>query len=49
MLSLDHFVVGDSLKKSEFLSLYVDSKNMDKDDFLESMYFMDEQDFKESK
>jgi len=51
MLSLDHFVVDDNcnLKKSDFLSLCIDSKNLDKDNFLESVYFIDEKDFEESK
>jgi len=48
MLSLNHYVVGDSLRKSDFLELCMDSENMDKDDFLESVYYIDE-DFKDSK
>lgn len=49
MLSLDHFVVGNNLKKSEFLSLCMDLESMDKVDFLESIYFMDEQEFEENR
>jgi hypothetical protein len=48
MLSLDHYVIGDSLRKADFLQLCVDSEDMDKDDFLESVYFIDE-DFGETK
>jgi len=41
MLSLNHFVVENSRWKYKFVDLVVASENLDKDDFLDSNYFMD--------
>jgi hypothetical protein len=45
MNSLNHFAIGDSMHKEEFLELCINSENMDKQDFQHSQYYLDEGDY----
>ena len=42
MNSLEHFVIGDEKNSQSFLDLTTKSENLDKDDFLETGYFVDD-------
>ena len=42
MNSLEHFVIGDEKNSQSFLDLTTKSENLDKDDFLETRYFVDD-------
>ena len=42
MNSLEHFVIGDEKSSQSFVDLTTKSENLDKDDFLEIGYFVDD-------
>ena len=42
MNSLEHFVIGDEKSSQSFVDLITKSENLDKDDFLETGYFVDD-------
>ena len=42
MTSMDHFAIKDMEFHDKFQTLAVGSNNLDKEDFLESSYFVDE-------
>ena len=42
MNSLEHFVIGDKKSSQSFVDLTTKLENLDKDDFLETGYFVDD-------
>jgi hypothetical protein len=45
MNSLNHYAIGDSTHKEIFMTLCIDSETMDKQDFVDSNYYLDEADY----
>jgi hypothetical protein len=45
MNSLNHYAIGDSAHKEDFLMLCIDSETINKHDFIESYYYLDESDY----